>query len=308
MTKILITEFINTNSLQTLKQSFEVHYNEKLWGQPEEIIKLIKEFDGLIVRNKTKVTKDIIDHAHTLKFVGRLGVGLDNIDTEHCKNKGIHVQPATGMNADSVVEYVASSALSLIKKIPLFNNGTIKGEWPRTTIKSEEISGKTLGLIGYGSIGKKVSKYCSNLGLNIVAYDPYLKDQNNEQDVKFVKLDEIYNVSNIISLHLPLTDETRNLINKVSFSKMKQQPIIINTSRGSVINEDDLIKAYNNNLISGFALDVFENEPIKQEFYNKINDNMNCILTPHISGVTTQSNERVCNFIADKTLEFFKNR
>ena len=212
------------------------------------------------------------------------------------------------MNADSVVEYVASSSLSLIKKIPLFHSGTIKGEWPRTSIKSEEISGKTLGLIGYGTIGKKVSNYCSNLGLNIIAYDPYLKDQNNEQDVKFVKLDEIYNVSNIISLHLPLTDETRNLINKVSFSKMKQQPIIINTSRGSVINEDDLIEAYNNNLISGFALDVFENEPIKQEFYNKINDNMNCILTPHISGVTTQSNERVCNFIADKTLEFFKNR
>src|SRR6056300_82081 len=282
MTKILITEFINNDSLNSLKEKFEIHFDEKLWDQPKEIIKLIKDFDGLIVRNKTQVTKDIIDHAHTLKFIGRLGVGLDNIDTDYCKNKDIHVQPATGMNADSVVEYVASSALSLIKKIPLFNNGTIKGEWPRTSIKSEEISGKTLGLIGYGSIGKKVSKYCSNLGLNVVAYDPYLKDEINEQDVKFVKLDEIYNVSNIISLHLPLTDETRNLINKVSFSKMKQQPIIINTSRGSVINEDDLIEAFNNN--------------------------MNCILTPHISGVTTQSNERVCNFIADKTLEFFKNR
>jgi phosphoglycerate dehydrogenase-like enzyme len=212
------------------------------------------------------------------------------------------------MNADSVVEYVASSSLSLIKKIPLFHTGTIKGEWPRTSINSEEISGKTLGLIGYGTIGKKVSNYCSNLGLNIIAYDPYLKDQTADQNVKFVELDEIYGTSNIISLHLPLTDETKNLINKSSFSKMKEKPIIINTSRGSVINEDDLIKAYNVNLISGFALDVFENEPIKESFYNKIKSNMNCILTPHISGVTTQSNERVCNFITDKTLEFFKNR
>ena len=308
MTKILITEFINNDSLNSLKEKFEIHFDEKLWDQPEGIIKLIKDFDGLIVRNKTQVNKEIIDHANSLKFIGRLGVGLDNIDTDYCKNKDIHVQPATGMNADSVVEYVTSSASSLIKKIPLFNNGTIKGEWPRTSIKSEEINGKTLGLIGYGTIGKKVSNYCSNLGLNIIAYDPYLKDQTSDQNVKFVGLDTIYEISNIISLHLPLTDETKNLINKSSFSKMKEKPIIINTSRGSVINEDDLIEAYNANLISGFALDVFENEPIKKEFYSKINSNMNCILTPHISGVTTQSNERVCNFITKKTLEFFKNR
>ena len=307
MNKILITEFINNNSLQNLKKNFEVHYDEKLWDQPEELTKLIKNFDGLIVRNKTKVTKNLLDNSEKLKFVGRLGVGLDNIDTKHCTNKEIHVQPATGMNADSVVEYVASSSLSLVKKIPLFNNGTINGEWPRTTIKSEEIYGKTLGLVGYGSIGKKVSKYCLNFGLKILAYDPYLEDQTNEKNVKFVALNEIYETSDIISLHLPLTDETKNLINRVSFSKMKQKPIIINTSRGSVVNEDDLIEAYNNSLISGFALDVFENEPIKSNLYSKINENMNCILTPHISGVTTQSNERVCNFIADKTIEFFKN-
>ena len=307
MTKILITEFMNEISLQNLKKNFEVHYDEKLCGQTEKLNKIIKDFDGLIVRNKTNVTKNLLDNANNLKFIGRLGVGLDNIDTEYCKDKKINVQPATGMNADSVVEYVVSSSLSLIKKIPLFNNGTIKGEWPRTNIKSEEINGKTLGLIGYGSIGRKVSKYCLNLGLNIIAYDPYLKNQNVEKNITFVELDQIYEVSDIISLHIPLTNETKNLINKVSFYKMKQKPIIINTSRGSVINENDLIDAYNNNHISGFALDVFENEPIKDSFYNKINVDMNCILTPHISGVTTQSNERVSNFIANKTIEFFKN-
>tara|TARA_B100000965_G_C19495836_1_gene715178 strand:- start:182 stop:1111 length:930 start_codon:yes stop_codon:yes gene_type:complete len=306
MTKILITEFINENSLKNLKKNLEVHYDEKLYEQTEKLIKIIKDFDGLIVRNKTKVTKNLLDNASNLKFIGRLGVGLDNIDAEYCKNKKIHVQPATGMNADSVVEYVISSSLSLIKKIPLFNNGTTKGEWPRTKIKSEEINGKTLGLIGYGSIGKKVSMYCSNFGLNIIAHDPYLNGQTNEENIKFVELNEIYELSDIISLHIPLTDETKNLINKDSFIRMKQKPIIINTSRGSVVNENDLINAYNNNLVSGFALDVFENEPIKDSLYNKINGNMNCILTPHISGVTTQSNERVSNFIANKTIEFFK--
>ena len=306
MKKILITEFMNEISLQNLKKNFEVHYDEKLCGQTEKLNKIIKDFDGLIVRNKTNVSKNLLDKANNLKFIGRLGVGLDNIDTEYCKDKKINVQPATGMNADSVVEYVVSSSLSLIKKIPLFNNGTIKGEWPRTNIKSEEINGKTLGLIGYGSIGRKVSKYCLNLGLNIIAYDPYLKNQNVEKNITFVELDKIYEVSDIISLHIPLTNETKNLINKVSFYKMKQKPIIINTSRGSVINENDLIDAYNNNHISGFALDVFENEPIKNSLYNKINEDMNCILTPHISGVTTQSNERVCNFVANKTIEFFK--
>ena len=308
MIKILITEFMNEISLQNLKKIFEVHYDEKLWNQAEKLIKSINDFDGLIVRNKTKVTKDLLDKAYNLKFVGRLGVGLDNIDTDYCKNKEIYVQPATGMNADSVVEYVVSCSLSLIKKIPLLNNSTTKGEWPRTKIKSEEVNGKTLGLIGYGSIGKKVSKYCLNLGLNIIAYDPYLKNQTNEKDVKFVELSQIYELSDIISLHLPLTDQTKDLINKVSFSKMKQKPIIINTSRGSIVNESDLIDAYNNNLITGFALDVFENEPIKESFYNKISGDMNCILTPHISGITTQSNERVCNFIADKTIEFFKTQ
>ena len=305
MNKILITEFINENSLNNLKKNFEVHYDEKLCDQTEKFDKIIKDFDGLIVRNKTKVTKSLLDKTDNLKFIGRLGVGLDNIDTEYCKVKKINVQPATGMNADSVVEYVVSSSLSLIKKIPLFNNGTIKGEWPRTNIKSEEINGKTLGLIGYGSIGRKVSKYCLNLGLNIIAYDPYLKNQTIEKNVKFVELNQIYEASNIISLHLPLTDETKNMINKSSFSQMKNKPIIINTSRGGIINESDLIEAYNKNNISGFALDVFEKEPIESEFYNKIKPGMNCILTPHISGVTTESNIRVSDFIVKKITDFF---
>ena len=306
MIKILITEFINQNSLDNLNNKFEVKYNEKLWENIDELNHIIKDYDGLIVRNKTQVNLNLLKKGSNLKFIGRLGVGLDNIDTKYCKLKNIHVQPAAGMNADSVAEYVVSSSMSLIKKIPMFHNGTAKGEWPRTTIKSAEIKKKCLGIIGFGTIGKKVAEYALKNELKVLAYDPYLPVLNDKEiNTKFSNLTEIYEQSDIISLHLPLTEETKNLINKLSFSQMKKKPIIINTSRGSIVNENDLINAYNKNLISGFALDVFETEPIKSELYKKINPEMNCILTPHISGVTTESNIRVSDFIVKKTIEYF---
>ena len=306
MTKILITEFINQNSLENLKKKFEIKYDEKIYENKLKLENIIHNYEGLIVRNKTQVDSNFLKKAKKLKFIGRLGVGLDNIDTEFCKNKNIHVQPATGMNADSVAEYVVSSSMSLIKKIPMFHNGTIKGEWPRTTIRSAEINQKFLGIIGYGTIGKKVAKFCSKNGLKILAYDPYINEINDKEiDAKLSNLNEIYEKSDIISIHLPLTDETKNMINKSSFSKMKNNPIIINTSRGGIINENDLIDAYHEKIISGFALDVFENEPIESKFYNKIVPGMNCILTPHISGVTTESNIRVSDFIVKKIVNFF---
>ena len=306
MTKILITEFINQNSLDNLKKKFDLKYDEELYKNKLELENIIHDYEGLIVRNKTQVNSDVLKKAKELKFIGRLGVGLDNIDTEYCKNKNIHVQPATGMNADSVAEYVVSSSMSLIKKIPIFHNRTIKGEWARTSIKSQEINQKFLGLIGFGTIGKKVAEYCSKNGLKILAYDPYIKEIINEKIyAKLSSLNEIYEKSDIISIHLPLTNETKNIINKSSFLQMKNKPIIINTSRGGIINESDLIDAYHENIISGFALDVFENEPIESEFYNRIKPGMNCILTPHISGVTTESNIRVSDFIVKKITNFF---
>ena len=305
--KILITEFIDKNSLDDLNNNFEIKFDEKLWEKKEELLEIIKDYDGLIVRNKTQVNKNILSNAKNLKFIGRLGVGLDNIDTEFCKSKNIHVQPATGMNADSVAEYVISSSMSLIKKIPMFHNGTVKGNWPRTTIKSAEINEKCIGIVGFGTIGRKVADYSLKNGLNVLAYDPYIKKiDDNEKNYKLCSLENVFKDADIISLHLPLTEDTKNLISKSSFSKMQKQPIIINTSRGSVVNENDLIDAYDQNLISGFALDVFENEPIKKDLYERITSEMNCILTPHISGVTTESNIRVSNFIVKKAIDFFK--
>ena len=305
--KILITEFMEDKSVEMLNRNFDVTVYKSLSLNHNELKKIISNFDILIVRNKTQVNKEILENASSLKFIGRLGVGLDNIDTEYCRNNNIHVQPATGMNADSVAEYVINCSLSLLKNIPLMHQETSLGNWPRTSISSRELNGKILGLMGFGLIAKKVSNLAKIFNAHIIAYDPFI-DSNiaNEFNIKLVDINEIFEQANIISIHLPLTPTTQNLLNYDAFVKMQKQPIIINSSRGSIINEEDLLKAYDEKLISGFALDVYETEPAPKFFLDSIKNNTNCILTPHIAGVTEESNIRVSDFIANSVKEFFK--
>ncbi len=308
MIKILITEFIDSQSLQNINKKFDVIYKKDAWQNKDFLEKEIQKFDGIIVRNKTSLDKNILINASNLKFIGRLGVGLDNIDTEYCKKNNIIVQPATGMNSDSVAEYVVNSSLTLLKKSQIINEQTLQGKWPRTSIVTKELKGKTLGLIGFGDISKKVLKLINVFDVACIAYDPFINSKQMEVDnIKKVSFDEILNLADIISIHVPLNNETKYLFDRQAFIKMKKQPIIINSSRGGIINEKDLIDAYRNKYISGFALDVFENEPINETFYKNISNDMNCILTPHIAGVTVESNVRVSNFIIDKTNKFFEN-
>ena len=305
--KILITEFMEVKSVEILKTNFDVTFDQDLSKNSNELKKIISNFDALIVRNKTQVNKEVLENAPNLKFVGRLGVGLDNIDIEYCKSNNIHVQPATGMNADSVAEYVINTSLSLLKNIPLMHQETSIGNWPRTSISSQELKGKTIGLLGFGLIAKKVSVLAKVFNASIIAYDPFVDPSiGNEFDVKLIDINEIFKLADIISIHLPLSETTKNLLNYEAFKKMKKQPIIINSSRGSIINEHDLLKAYDEKLISGFALDVYDIEPVQKIFLNKIKSNTNCILTPHIAGVTIESNSRVSEFIANSVQEFFK--
>jgi len=305
--KILITEFMEDASVEILKKFFDVTVDKSLALNHNELKKIISNFDILIVRNKTQVNKEILENASSLKFIGRLGVGLDNIDTEYCRNNNIHVQPATGMNADSVAEYVINSSLSLLKNVPLMHQETSLGNWPRTSISSRELNGKIFGLMGFGLIAKKVSTLAKIFNAHIIAYDPFIDSSiANKFNIKLVDMHEIFEKADVISIHLPLTPTTKDLLNYDAFTKMKKQPIIINSSRGSIINEDDLLRSYDEKLISGFALDVYETEPAPKIFLNSIKDNTNCILTPHIAGVTEESNIRVSDFIANSVKEFFK--
>ena len=305
--KILITEFMEATSIEILKKNFDVTVDKSLALNHNELKKIISNFDILIVRNKTQVNKEILENASSLRFIGRLGVGLDNIDTEYCRNNNIHVQPATGMNADSVAEYVINSSLSLLKNVPLMHQETSLGNWPRTSISSKELNGKIFGLMGFGLIAKKVSTLAKIFNAHIIAYDPFIDSSiANECNIKLVDINEIFEQADVISIHLPLTPTTKDLLNYDAFTKMKKQPIIINSSRGSIINEDDLLRSYDEKLISGFALDVYETEPAPKIFLNSIKNNTNCILTPHIAGVTEESNIRVSDFIANSVKEFFK--
>jgi phosphoglycerate dehydrogenase-like enzyme len=305
--KILITEFMDVRSVEILQTKFEVTVDQGLSTNSNELKKIINNFEALIVRNKTQVNKEILENANKLKFIGRLGVGLDNIDTEYCKSNNIHVQPATGMNANSVAEYVINTSLSLLKNIPLMHQETSIGNWPRTSISTRELKGKTIGLLGFGLIAKKVSILAKVFNAQIIAHDPFIDPSvGNEFDTKLLEINDIFKLSDIISIHLPHSETTKNLLNYEAFNKMLKRPIIINSSRGSIINQEDLLKAYDEKLISGFALDVYDTEPVQKFFLDSIKNNTNCILTPHIAGVTEESNTRVSEFIANAVKDFFK--
>jgi D-3-phosphoglycerate dehydrogenase len=307
MKKVLITEFMEQDSVDKMSENFDVTYDTSLHENQTKLSSLIANTNAVIVRNKTQLTEDLLSKADQLTFVGRLGVGLDNIDTDYCSNNGIFVQPATGMNADSVAEYVITCSLSLLKNIPIAHHGTSSGQWPRTSIESRELGGKTLGLLGFGVIGKKVSRLAQVFGAKVIAYDPFVPESEaSKYNVSLVKQEDLFGLSDVISIHLPLTDQTRDLINSRSFNLMKQNPIIINSSRGSIVNEKDLLQAYSEKIINGFALDVYSSEPVEEDFYKHISNSMNCILTPHNSGVTTESNVRVSQFIAEKTINFLR--
>ena len=306
MINILITEFIDPEALKILSKDFNVIYKKDIWENSDYLKKEINKFDGIIVRNKTNLNQSILEKAANLKYIGRLGVGLDNIDTEYCKKNNIFVQPATGMNADSVAEYVISSSLSLLKKTKLINEKTQSGQWPRTSITTNELRGKILGLIGFGDIAKKVLKLINAFEVTTIAFDPFITSQEMEEhNVKKVTFENILSLADIISIHVPLNNETKYLFDKKTFQKMNNKPIIINSSRGGIINETDILEAYKNNYISGFALDVYEHEPVNKIFLKNITNDMNCILSPHIAGVTEESNTRVSEFIMNKTNEFF---
>ena len=306
MINILITEFIDPKALKILSKDFNVIYKKDIWENSDYLKKEINKFDGIIVRNKTNLNKSILEKAANLKYIGRLGVGLDNIDTEYCQKNNIFVQPATGMNADSVAEYVLSSSLSLLKKTKLINEKTQSGQWPRTSITTNELKGKILGLIGFGDIAKKVLKLINAFEVTTIAFDPFITSQEMEEhNVKKVTFENILSLADIISIHVPLNNETKYLFDKKIFQKMNNKPIIINSSRGGIINEIDLLDAYKNNYVSGFALDVYEHEPVNKIFLKNITNDMNCILSPHIAGVTEESNTRVSEFIMNKTNEFF---
>ena len=298
---ILITEFMDEDAINLLKNKYDVYYDISLAEDSNSLVKLINKMKALIVRNKTLVTRELIENAPNLTCVGRLGVGLDNIDLNACEEQNITVYPALGANSHSVAEYVICASMLLLRKAYFKKNEMIAGNWPRQESSGSEVYGKTLGLIGFGDIAQKTRDLALGLGIKTVAYDPYLdKNSNVWKETKNLPLENLLSISDIISLHIPLSKETKNLIDEKKLRLIKNSSLIINTSRGGIIDENSLAKLLKENKIGGAALDVFNEEPINKENAKKFEGLDNLILTPHIGGVTKESNERVSKMIAKK--------
>jgi (S)-sulfolactate dehydrogenase len=298
---ILITEFMDEAAVETLRGTFEVNYQPSLAETQDKIPAMMGDVMALIVRNNTRVTAQILDAAPRLTCVGRLGVGMDNIDLDGCKSHNVTVYPATGANNLSVAEYVITSAMVLLRNAYFSKDKMVNGDWPRSQCAGREISGKMLGLIGFGAIAQHTAQIARAMGMKIAAYDPFLSEEDEAwQQVTRLDLEELLSVGDVLSLHIPLTEQTRHLIDSERLALMKADAILINAARGGVVDEIALGEALSTGKLGGAAIDVFESEPLTANAAERFGALNNVLLTPHIGGVTVESNQRVSALIADK--------
>ena len=305
MARIVIPEFMDERAVAQLRAAHDVLYDPKLVDDAPRLKAEAAGADCIVVRNRTQVRGELLAALARCTVVGRLGVGLDNIDVPACNARGMQVIPATGANALSVAEYVVGTALLLLRGAYQSTAAVVAGQWPRNALSNgREASGKTLGLIGFGSIGQLTARLARGLGLEVVAYDA-LMDQDHpafaDSGVRCAGLDEVITMSDVVSLHVPLVDSTRGLFGADRLASMKRGAVLINTARGGIVDEVALAAALKSGHLGGAAIDVFDTEPLPAAAH--FADCPNLLLTPHIAGVTYEANERVSFLIAQKVLE-----
>jgi len=290
---IVISEFMDDAVVAELARDRDVFFDKGLVDRPGDLVREASRCRGLIVRNRTQVTVELLDQCPDLIVVGRLGVGLENIDLAACKARGIQVCPARGANAVSVAEYVVATMLMLMRGLHRTTAPVIAGEWPRNAFMGREAAGAVFGLVGFGDIARHAAARASALGMEIVAHDPFVHEEDpvwRDMRARRVSLEELLAGADVISLHVPFTDATRNLIDAAAIARMKDDAILINSSRGGIVDEDALVAALKGGTLGGAALDVFTAEPVTAESGARFDGVPNLILTPHIAGVTSQSN------------------
>jgi len=293
----VISEFMDEAALTELNAKFDVLYAPELVDDRPRLLAEVALAQALIVRNRTIVDDEILEAGSGLRCIGRLGVGLDNIDVSSCKAKRVKVYPATGANNVSVAEYVITAALMLVRGAFLSQTVMVAGDWPRQALMGQEIGGKVMGLIGYGGIAREVASRARALGMHVIAHDPFVEGEEMRP------LEVLFAEADVISLHVPLVDATRHLIDAQALAAMKAGAVLVNAARGGVVDDEALAASLRNRHLSGAALDVFEVEPMTAETGALFEGLGNVVLTPHIAGVTGQSNERVSAMIAGLVLE-----
>lgn len=296
MSEIIVTEFMDEAILREGLAGHEVLYDPGLVDRPADLLALAGQARALIVRNRTQVRGDLLAAATRLEVVGRLGVGLDNIDVEACRERGIAVHPATGANDLSVAEYVLTAALVLLRGAWFATDRVLSGAWPRNDLMGREVSGKVMGLVGFGAIARQVADRARALGMQVMAHDPFVLPDDPAwplHGVAPMPMDVLLARADVVSLHVPLTAGTRHLIDAGALARMKPDAVLINAARGGVVHEPALADALRARRLGGAALDVFETEPLSAAAAGPFAGCPNLILTPHIAGVTTESNLRV---------------
>ncbi len=302
---VVVSEFMAEGAVAELQGKFQLQYDPTLVQDRARLLAALAGADALIVRNRTQVDAELLAHAPKLRVVGRLGVGLDNIDVPACEERAIRVIPATGANALAVAEYVIGCTLMLLRGAYLARDEMDAGDWPRNRLgEGRESAGKTLGLVGFGGIGQLTARLAQGLGLQVLAHDPLIGEDAavwGDLKVRPCALDELLAQSDAVSLHVPLHEGTRRLIDAARIARMRRGAVLINTSRGGIVDEAALAVSLRAGHLGGAALDVFEQEPLPAG--SVLAGVPNLILTPHIAGVTLESNERVSSLIAERVAQ-----
>ena len=297
--KVLICDATDPKALKLIEEAgIEVVNQPDI--TPEELIKVIPDYPCMVVRSRTKVTKEVIDAGSGLKAIVRAGVGLDNIDVAYAKEKGVKVLNTPTASTQSVAELTIAYLMALARNVHLMTASMKAGKWDKKKFVGVEVSGKTLGLIGSGRIGKAVADKASALGMDVIAYDPYVTELPG---VRLVDLDDLFSEADYISLHVPHTDETHNILDTAAFEKMKSEVRIINCGRGGTIDEDALADAIENGKVAGAALDVFADEPLTDSRLFSLDQ---VIGSPHVGAGTSEAKERVGQVAAQKVIETLK--
>lgn len=302
--RIVISEFMDEAAVETLRREFEVLYEPGLGIDRSALAQVLGGANALIVRNRTEVDRGLLAQAPRLVAVGRLGVGLDNIDQACCASRGIAVVPAVGANATAVAEYVVSLAMVLLRGFLFSSASVAEGRWPRAQLAAgREVAGKTIGIVGYGSVGQQVGGLARAVGMRVIAHDPRLAATHAawRDAVAYPDLDALLRDADVVSLHVPLTKESAGMVDDRRLALMKKGAVLINTARGGIVNEAALARALASGALAGAAIDVFEHEPLPAQ--SALAGCPNLFLTPHIAGVTQESNVRVSALIARRIAE-----
>ena len=302
--KVLVCDARDQKGIEIMKKSgLQVDYKPEI--EPDELMRTVKDYDILVVRSRTKVTREVIDANAKMKIIARVGVGLDNIDVKHAESKGIQVINAEIAAMTAVAELVIGLMLSLARSIPRADAAIKNGKWLKKELMGIELKGRYLGIVGVGKIGRRIGRIARGLSMNIIGYDIVPIDQQFAREVGLIvtDLNTLLSSSDFVTLHVPLTEDTKHMINEQRLSLMKKSAYLINTSRGAVIDEQALYKALKDGRIAGAALDVFEVEPPTN---NALVQLPNVVCTPHIGAQTYEAQELAANVIAERIIQILK--